>query len=68
MPSFLTCEITLVGRHRPLRLPRIGVMNVEPALQRVDDLREADEIEVVDRRAEGDGRSDRRRAGFKLGG
>ena len=44
MPGFLTCEITLVGRQRPLRLPRISVMNVYPALQRLDDLRAADEI------------------------
>src|SRR5262245_43909024 len=32
--SFLTCGTTLVGRDRPLRLPRIGLMNVYPALQR----------------------------------
>ena len=54
MPNFVTLEIVLVGRQRPLRMPRIGIMNVYPALQRIDDLREANEIsEAVAAQAEG---------------
>ena len=44
MPNYLTCEIVLVGRSRPLRLPRIGPANVVPALLALDHWRDEDEI------------------------
>jgi hypothetical protein len=44
MPNAVAVELIICGRRRPITLPRIAVMNVHPALHRLDDLREADEI------------------------
>lgn len=44
MSNAVTVELIICGRRRPITLPRIGIMNVHPALHRLDDLRDANEI------------------------
>jgi|SRR5215470_6549391 len=44
MPNYVTCEITILGRKRPLRLPRFGPLDTTAAFDHLRYWRDHDEV------------------------
>ena len=44
VPNYITCELTILGRRRPLKLPRFGPTNVTAAVEQLRAWKEQDLI------------------------